>query len=160
MEDQSYQIAGQGSSQLVGLDGAGNVIDVEQLTDDPNEVMTQLAVLTDGGLLVRGARLYRFRRATRAPTLHYLLGRIHERRSQHREAAVQYRNVIKQTNLVQQSYLCLACDGTVAEWVDRCPACGEWNSIVEEIADSAPIGGKAGKGGKGGGNGRRLALSG
>ncbi|MDH3230755.1 MAG: DNA repair protein RadA [Alphaproteobacteria bacterium] len=52
-------------------------------------------------------------------------------------------------------YVCQACGAIHSRWGGRCDACGEWNSIVEEIADSAPIGGK---GGKRGDDGRRLAL--
>ena len=78
-------------------------------------------------------------RATRAPTLHYLLGRIHERRNQFREAAVQYRTVIKETNLVELSYLCRACREATAEWVDCCPACGEWNSVEVDFILEIPL---------------------
>jgi lipopolysaccharide biosynthesis regulator YciM len=68
-------------------------------------------------------------RASYAPTLHYLLGRIHDRRRNHREAAAQYRKVIKEMDLVQLEYRCRACEDTVLEWTPRCEACGEWNSI-------------------------------
>ncbi len=36
-------------------------------------------------------------------------------------------------------YRCSACDGTAARWAGRCPACGEWNSLVEE-ADAPAAG--------------------
>ena len=68
-------------------------------------------------------------RATYAPTLHYLLGRIHERRNHHRESALAYRKVIKEMDLIQLDYLCRACDATVMSWTPRCEVCGEWNSI-------------------------------
>ncbi len=68
-------------------------------------------------------------RASYAPTLHYLLGRIHERRGNARHAAAEYRKVIKETDLVQVEYTCRACGETCVEWQDRCPACGEWNSV-------------------------------
>ncbi len=68
-------------------------------------------------------------RATYAPTLHYLLGRIHERRNNYREATLEYRKVIKEMDLVQVDYLCHACGDTVMDWVSRCLACGEWNSV-------------------------------
>jgi lipopolysaccharide biosynthesis regulator YciM len=74
-------------------------------------------------------------RATHAPTLHYLLGRIHERRHQYREAALQYRLVIKETKLVQLSYQCRACGEATVEWIDRCPACGEWNSVEVDFRE-------------------------
>jgi len=68
-------------------------------------------------------------RASYAPTLHYLLGRIHERRSNHAEANEEYRRVIKETDLVQLEYRCRGCDETLMAWADRCPACGEWQAI-------------------------------
>lgn len=67
--------------------------------------------------------------ATYAPTLHYLLGRIHERRSNHHRAAQEYRRVIKEMDLVQLDYYCRACDATLMEWSHRCSNCGEWNSV-------------------------------
>ena len=41
------------------------------------------------------------------------------------------------------SYICQACGAIHPRWMGRCDACGEWNSVVEEIASSAPIGGIA-----------------
>ncbi len=77
-------------------------------------------------------------RASYAPTLHYLLGRIHERHGNHRDAALAYRMVIKEMDLVQLEYLCRVCTETVMEWTPRCEHCGEWNTIEvnfrEEIA--------------------------
>jgi lipopolysaccharide biosynthesis regulator YciM len=68
-------------------------------------------------------------RASYAPTLHYLLGRIHERRKNHVQATAEYRKVIKEMELVQLDYRCRACNETLTEWVDRCPACGSWNTV-------------------------------
>ena len=38
-------------------------------------------------------------------------------------------------------YTCNACGGTVAKWLGKCPACGEWNTLEETIAQ--PAAGKA-----------------
>lgn len=88
-------------------------------------------------------------RASYAPTLHYLIGRIHERRGNHREAASEYRKVIKEMDLVQLDYRCGSCSATVLDWHPSCAACGEWNAVEvnfrEEISlddlgvSSAPI---------------------
>jgi len=88
-------------------------------------------------------------RASYAPTLHYLLGRIHERRNNHTRAAGEYRKVIKEMELVQLEYCCKACRATLVEWSDRCPSCAEWNTVevnfreeisLEELGlSSAPI---------------------
>jgi DNA repair protein RadA len=34
------------------------------------------------------------------------------------------------------SYVCQACGALTTKWQGRCEACGEWNTIVEEIVDS------------------------
>jgi lipopolysaccharide biosynthesis regulator YciM len=68
-------------------------------------------------------------RASYAPTLHYLLGRIHERRKNFRDASAEYRKVIKELELVQLEYRCGVCGATATEWSDRCSSCGEWNAI-------------------------------
>jgi lipopolysaccharide biosynthesis regulator YciM len=77
-------------------------------------------------------------RASYAPSLHYLLGRIHERRKHWPQAAAEYRRVIKELELVQLDYRCRSCRQTCMEWADRCARCGEWNTIEvnfrEEIA--------------------------
>jgi lipopolysaccharide biosynthesis regulator YciM len=77
-------------------------------------------------------------RASYAPSLHYLLGRIHERRKHWPQAAAEYRRVIKELELVQLDYRCRACRRTCVEWSDRCTSCGEWNTVEvnfrEEIA--------------------------
>lgn len=77
-------------------------------------------------------------RASYAPSLHYLLGRIHERRKHWPQAASEYRRVIKELELVQLDYRCGACRQTFMEWSDRCTSCGEWNTVGvnfrEEIA--------------------------
>jgi lipopolysaccharide biosynthesis regulator YciM len=77
-------------------------------------------------------------RAAYAPNLHYLLGRIHERRNHHAEAASEYRKVIKEMELIQLEYICRDCGETFMEWSSRCPACKNWNHIevnfMEEIS--------------------------
>ena len=47
-------------------------------------------------------------------------------------------------------FYCTECGNEMAKWSGRCPACGAWNTIVEQ-AQSA-----SGKGKKGAGNGKRL----
>ena len=34
------------------------------------------------------------------------------------------------------TFLCQSCGSAHTRWAGRCEACGEWNSIVEELADS------------------------
>lgn len=40
-------------------------------------------------------------------------------------------------------FVCQSCGGTHTKWQGRCDACGEWNTLVEEVApDGPPVGGK------------------
>ncbi len=78
-------------------------------------------------------------RASYAPTLHFLLGRIHERRQKWRDAANEYRRVIRETDLVQLEYLCRSCGETLMEWTDRCLKCGEWNRVEVNFREEIPL---------------------
>ena len=45
---------------------------------------------------------------------------------------------VKALEAAQPSYCCQACGHVEAKWLGRCPACQEWNSLVEEIERAAP----------------------
>jgi DNA repair protein RadA/Sms len=38
------------------------------------------------------------------------------------------------------SYVCQSCGGVATRWVGKCPACGEWNTLVEETDAGPPPG--------------------
>lgn len=38
---------------------------------------------------------------------------------------------------VKAQFVCLECGGVSGKWVGRCPACGEWNTMVESTVESA-----------------------
>jgi lipopolysaccharide biosynthesis regulator YciM len=78
-------------------------------------------------------------RASYAPTLHYLLGRIHERRRNWRDASTEYRKVIKEMELVQLEYRCRACSETRADWAPRCASCGQWNTIEVDFREEISL---------------------
>jgi len=78
-------------------------------------------------------------RTSYAPTLHYLIGRINERRGNHRSAAEQYRKVLKDLNLMKVEYRCRSCAATLSEWMDRCPKCEEWNTIELDIREDISL---------------------
>ena len=42
-------------------------------------------------------------------------------------------------------YVCQACGAVTAKWAGRCETCGEWNTIVEDAAETGPGLAKAGK---------------
>ena len=39
------------------------------------------------------------------------------------------------------NYVCTECGGTSAKWLGKCPSCGAWNTLVEQVAQ--PAGGAA-----------------
>ncbi|MBU0689806.1 MAG: DNA repair protein RadA [Gammaproteobacteria bacterium] len=39
-------------------------------------------------------------------------------------------------------YSCTECGGQVSKWQGQCPHCGEWNTLVESVAEAAPTAGK------------------
>jgi DNA repair protein RadA/Sms len=43
-------------------------------------------------------------------------------------------------------HVCSACGHETARWAGRCPACGEWNTLVEQVRVPAPKGGGGGGG--------------
>ena len=78
-------------------------------------------------------------RASYAPTLHYLIGRIHERRDQPRQAVAAYRKGIREMELVHLDYECRACGETHVDWTDRCDACEAWNTIEINFREEIPL---------------------
>src|SRR4051812_7788513 len=54
-------------------------------------------------------------------------------------------------------HVCTECAGSTPKWAGRCPQCGAWNSLVEDVEEvgkpSVPAGGAGGSGGSGGSGG-------
>ena len=42
-------------------------------------------------------------------------------------------------------YICSACGQTSPKWLGKCPACGAWNTLVEDVIDTSPAEKKAPK---------------
>ncbi len=40
-------------------------------------------------------------------------------------------------------YICQSCGAASSRWAGRCPACGEWNTMVEEASAASPLAAKA-----------------
>ena len=34
-------------------------------------------------------------------------------------------------------YACTECGGTSSKWAGQCPACGQWNTMVESVVETA-----------------------
>ena len=46
---------------------------------------------------------------------------------------------------VRTVFRCSDCGGAAPKWAGRCPACGEWNTLVEERDDPAAAAGRVGR---------------
>ena len=47
---------------------------------------------------------------------------------------------------VKTMYFCKNCGAESPKWIGRCPACGEWNTYVEEPVAPKGMGGEGGCG--------------
>lgn len=74
-------------------------------------------------------------RADASSTMHALLGSIHERRHEFREAARAYRESLKLLGLPSLVYHCAVCGTRYPEWEDRCSTCLEWNQIELDLPE-------------------------
>jgi predicted Zn-dependent protease len=70
-----------------------------------------------------------------SPTLSYYLGRLAERRGDTREAANEYRRVIRAARALDIHYRCAHCHEKQDEWADRCARCSSWNALAVEWRD-------------------------
>ena len=55
-----------------------------------------------------------------------------------------------------RTFVCQSCGAVTPRWAGRCESCGEWNTIVEEIAESSGVAGGPSK--SGGKKGRHIEL--
>jgi lipopolysaccharide biosynthesis regulator YciM len=78
-------------------------------------------------------------RANSSPTLHAYMGFAHERRGEFREAAAEYRQVVKDLDYLKLQFRCLICEERYAAWADRCALCGEWNQIVLDFSEDPTL---------------------
>ena len=35
-------------------------------------------------------------------------------------------------------YVCTECGAQSSKWLGKCPHCGKWNTLIEEVIDTAP----------------------
>lgn len=78
-------------------------------------------------------------RTSHAPTLHLLLARIHDRRKNYREAAAEYRRIVKELDLGQYEYRCRGCGERHGEWTARCATCGAWNAVETDLREEMSL---------------------
>ncbi len=64
-----------------------------------------------------------------SPTYYLLLARIHQRRGEMARAVEACLTCIGQAGVDASEYRCAVCHNRYPGWVDRCDACGSWNSV-------------------------------
>jgi len=40
---------------------------------------------------------------------------------------------------ISKSFFCKSCGAESAQWLGKCPSCGEWNTLVEELVTKGPV---------------------
>ncbi len=70
-----------------------------------------------------------------SPTYHYLLGRIRQRRDDHRGAVASFLTCLKCLGVANVTFSCHSCGNRYPEWQDRCSSCGTWNSVDLDIQE-------------------------
>lgn len=74
-------------------------------------------------------------RIGKAPTYHFLLARIHERRGEMRRAVDCFTQCAEQLGVLGANYVCRVCRRQYEDWDDRCATCGAWNSIEVDFEE-------------------------
>ncbi len=78
-------------------------------------------------------------RVSYAPTIHYYIARILERRGDPSQAVREYSLLLNQLDPLGLEYRCSACSARYAAWRDLCEACGEWNSIHLDLKEQLTL---------------------
>lgn len=74
-------------------------------------------------------------RVSKAPMLHYYLGRALARRHEYAAAAEEYELALQEVELLGFPYVCSVCAAKHRHWIDRCTTCGEWNSVELDLQE-------------------------
>lgn len=77
-------------------------------------------------------------RLAAAPTYHYLLGRIHERRGEVARAAERYQAAARALGVHNAEYVCDRCGRRYEDWRDRCEGCGRWGTVELAVEEEQP----------------------
>ncbi|MFQ5525481.1 MAG: tetratricopeptide repeat protein [Thermoanaerobaculia bacterium] len=72
-----------------------------------------------------------------SPSFHYLMGRVHQRRSEVALAMASYLNSIQSSGSTLGEFVCRACNEHTGDWRDRCESCGSWNSVELDFSEEA-----------------------
>ncbi len=73
-----------------------------------------------------------------APTIHFYVARILERRGDPVQAAREYGYLLNQVDL-RLEYRCAVCSSRYSAWRDLCDTCGEWNAIQLDLKEQLTL---------------------
>ncbi len=63
-----------------------------------------------------------------SPILFFFMAKIHSRRGRMEQALNEYRQLLRNLGILRQRFECSVCGQKSQDYVDRCEACGSWNS--------------------------------
>jgi lipopolysaccharide biosynthesis regulator YciM len=63
-----------------------------------------------------------------SPILFFFMAKIHSRRGRMEQALNEYRQLLRNLGILRQRFECSVCGQKTQDYVDRCEACGTWNS--------------------------------
>lgn len=64
-----------------------------------------------------------------SPILFFFMAKIHGRRGRSEQALNEYRQLLRNLGVLKLRYECQVCGRRTPDFLDRCDACGSWNSI-------------------------------
>ena len=78
-----------------------------------------------------------------SPILFFFMAKIHGRRGRPEQALNEYRQLLRNLGVLKLRYECQVCGKRSADYLDRCEACGSWNSVhflfkENELAEPHP----------------------
>jgi len=78
-------------------------------------------------------------RLSYAPTIHFYIARILERRGDPVQAAREYSHLLNQIDPLRLEYRCSACSTRFSAWRDHCETCSEWNTIQLDLKEQLTV---------------------
>lgn len=74
-----------------------------------------------------------------APTIHFYIARILERRGDPLQAAREYGQLLNQVDPLRLEYRCATCSSRYSAWRDFCDTCDEWNTVQLDLKEQLTL---------------------
>jgi lipopolysaccharide biosynthesis regulator YciM len=78
-------------------------------------------------------------RVSYAPTIHFYIARILERRGDPVQASREYSLLMNQLDPLRLEYRCTTCSSRYSVWRDFCETCGEWNTVQLDLKEQLTL---------------------